>query len=98
MDPATKNVTVTSVNLSLSQFATCYEKIRYVPSPSKPLGETVFLQTAAIQTRMALWRSMADKLEVWLAERFEQNALRGKLGFSDVLRSLWEGKEQPAHL
>ena len=41
---------------------------------------------------------MADKLEVWLAERFEQNALRGKLGFSDVLRSLWEGKEQPAHL
>ena len=54
----------------------------------------MFSQTAEIQARMELWRSMSNRLEKWLAERFEQNAQKGKLGFSDVLRSLWDGKEQ----
>jgi hypothetical protein len=34
VDPATQNVTITSVNLSLSQFATCFEQIRYSPVSS----------------------------------------------------------------
>ena len=94
VDPASQTMTVTSVNLSLSQFATCLERIRYAPSQSAPLERTSFSQTAEIQARMALWRSMSDRMETWLGERFEQNALKGKLGFTDVLRSLWEGKEQ----
>lgn len=99
VDPAAQDCSITSVNLSLSQLATCYEVIRYRPSPTHPLKQTVFTQTAEIQARMALWRSMQDRVEQWLAERFKQNALKGKLGFTDVLRSLWEGKEQhPAHL
>ncbi|PAV22247.1 MSF1-domain-containing [Pyrrhoderma noxium] len=96
IDPATQTCSITSVNLSLSQFATCNERILYSPSTSHPRSQTAFSQTAEIQARMALWRSVSDKLEHWLAERFEQNALKGKLGFSDVLRSLWEGKEQHA--
>ncbi|KAI0359060.1 MSF1-domain-containing protein [Trametes cingulata] len=91
IDPATQTATITSVNLSLSQFATCYESIRYTPSPD---GRTTFAQTAEIQARVALWRSAADKLENWLVQRFEQNAQLGKLGFSDVLRQLWEARQQ----
>ncbi|EJD04258.1 MSF1-domain-containing protein [Fomitiporia mediterranea MF3/22] len=94
VDPATKSCTITSVNLSLSQFATCNERIQYTPSPSQPGSQTVFSQTAEIQARMTLWRSASDKVEKWLAERFEQNAQLGKLGFSDVLRTLWESKDQ----
>ena len=91
VDPATQTATITSVNLSLSQFATCYESIRYSPAPG---GKTAFSQTAEIQARVALWRSAADKLENWLVQRFEQNAQLGKLGFSDVLRNMWENKQQ----
>lgn len=43
---------------------------------------------------MALWRSVSDKLENWLVQRFEQNAQLGKVGFSDVLKNLWENKQQ----
>ncbi|CCM00318.1 uncharacterized protein FIBRA_02348 [Fibroporia radiculosa] len=84
VDPRTRNATITSVNLSLSQFATCYESIRYTPTSD---GRTAFVQTAEIQSRMALWRGAADKLEGWLVQRFEQNAQLGKVGFTDVLRS-----------
>ena len=91
VDPATQTATITSVNLSLSQFATCYENIRYSPAPG---NRTAFIQTAEIQARVALWRSVADRLENWLVQRFEQNAQLGKLGFSDVLRNMWENKQQ----
>ena len=98
IDPTTQNCTITSVNLSLSQFATCNEQIQYLPSPIQPKTQTLFSQTAEIQARMTVWRSMSDKLESWLADRFAQNAQKGKLGFTDVLRSLWDGQEQHAAL
>lgn len=91
VDPTTQTATITSVNLSLSQFATCYENIRYSPASG---GRTAFVQTAEIQARMALWRSVSDKLENWLVQRFEQNAHLGKVGFSDVLKNLWDSKQQ----
>lgn len=94
VDPASQTATITSVNLSLSQFATCYENIRYSPAPD---GRTAFTQTAEIQARMALWRSVSDKLENWLVQRFEQNAQLGKAGFSDVLKTLWETKQEGMH-
>lgn len=92
VDPSKQTASVTSLNLSLSQFATCFERIHYSPaSPSR----TVFSQTAEIQARMTLWRTAADGLERWLVQRFEQNANLGKLGFSDVLRRMWD-ERQPA--
>jgi hypothetical protein len=95
IDPIKRTATITSENLSLSQFATCYEQIRYTPiSPTR----TAFSQTAEIQARMALWRSATDGLERWLVQRFEQNAQLGKLGFSDVLRRLWEERASKARL
>jgi hypothetical protein len=90
IDPASRNATITSVNLSLSQFATCYEQIQYSPASG---GRTSFSQTAEIQARMALWRSATDKLEHRLVQRFEQNAHLGKVGFSDVLRTLWKERQ-----
>jgi hypothetical protein len=93
IDPKTQNATITSENLSLSQFATCFEQIRYTPSLESP-HRTVFSQTAEIQARMGLWRSAADGLEKWLVQRFEQNAQLGKTAFTDVLRRLWEERQQ----
>lgn len=96
VDPAKQHATITSVNLSLSQFATCFERIRYSPVGIK---RTSFSQTAEIQARMALWRTAADSLERWLVQRFEQNANLGKLGFTDVLRTLWEERQlEQAHV
>lgn len=94
VNPATQEATITSVNLSLSQFATCFESIRYSPAAN---GRTSFAQTAEIQARMAIWRSAADRLENFLVQRFEQNAQLGKVGFTDVLRRMWEAKEQQQH-
>jgi len=93
VDPATQTATITSVNLSLSQFATCTERIRYAPASSNSL-ETTFLQTAQIEARMAIWRSAADKLESFLVQRFEQNAELGKRAFTDVLQRLWGERAQ----
>lgn len=90
VDPAKQSATITSVNLSMSQFATCFESIQY--SPASP-GRTSFYQTAEVQARMALWRSAADGLERWMVQRFEQNAQLGKAGFTDVLRRLWEERQ-----
>ncbi|CAK5265269.1 unnamed protein product, partial [Mycena citricolor] len=87
VDPVQQNASITSVNLSLSQFATCFERIEYAPTHD---NRTTFTQTAEIQARMALWRSASDGLEQWLVQRFEQNAHLGKLGFTDVLRALEE--------
>jgi hypothetical protein len=42
-----------------------------------------------------VWRNVADGVEKWLVQRFEQNAQLGKIAFTDVLRSMWE-ERQPA--
>jgi hypothetical protein len=93
VDPSTQTATITSTNLSLSQFATCTEHIHYAPSPSSS-SKTAFSQTAEIEARMAIWRSAADKLESFLAQRFEQNAELGKRAFTDVLQRLWGERAQ----
>jgi hypothetical protein len=95
VDPAAQDVTVTSINMSLSQFATCNEFIRYSPAGQ---SRTQFVQTAEIESRMTSWRILADKVEDWLVQRFEQNAQLGKMGFNEVLRTLREQSDrQLAH-
>lgn len=94
VDPQTSRTTVTTVNLSLSQYMTVLEHITYEPSPSNPLSKTLFRQTAEIQARMMKWKSLGDKLESWSAERFRSNAVLGRQGFEHVLRMLCEGQEQ----
>lgn len=91
VDPRTQEATISSVNMSLAQFATCNEFIKYSPAPD---GRTTFTQTAEIEAHLSGWRMLADKFEGWLVQRFEQNAQLGKVGFSEVLRTLQLASEQ----
>jgi hypothetical protein len=43
---------------------------------------------------MRLWRSMSDKLETWMTERFGQNAALGRMGFEGVLDRLWDSERK----
>jgi len=90
VDPITQQTSIVSTNMSMSQYLTCLERISYTPSPTAPLEKTLFSQTAEIQTRMPLLKSLANKLEQWSCERFGDNARLGRIGFESVLRNLWE--------
>ncbi|KAG8888118.1 hypothetical protein FRB98_008384 [Tulasnella sp. 332] len=92
VDPQTSRTTVTSVNLSLSQYITVLETISYEPSATHPTSKTDFRQTAEIQSRMS-WKTIGDRLEMWSVDRFSANAALGRLGFEHVLRSLREQRE-----
>jgi hypothetical protein len=94
VDPANARTTVTSVNLSLSQYVTVLENIVYEPVRG-PDGQfqTRFAQTAEIQARMAIWRSVGERLEKFSVDRFGQNAQLGREGFEGVLRVLLEQKQ-----
>lgn len=86
VDPATQRTTITSVNLSLSQYVSVLESISYTPSPSSPHSKTKFDQSVAIQARMgSVWKSVGSQLEKWSAQRFGDNAAAGRLGFESVL-------------
>ncbi|KAF8592009.1 MSF1-domain-containing protein [Ramaria rubella] len=92
VDPVSQRTSIVSRNMSLSQYVTCLERIQYIPEPSHPEEKTLFTQTAEIQTRAAIWRSLANKLEEWSCERFGDNARLGRMGLESVLRNLWESK------
>ncbi|CAE6463760.1 unnamed protein product [Rhizoctonia solani] len=94
VDPVTARTNVTSVNLSLSQYVTVLENIVYEPTRG-PDGrvQTQFTQTAEIQARMAIWRSVGERLEKFSVDRFGQNAQLGREGFEGVLRMLLEQKQ-----
>ncbi|KAG8937248.1 hypothetical protein FRC03_010102 [Tulasnella sp. 419] len=90
VDPVTSRTTITSENLSLSQYVTVLEQITYERDPTSPQSRTQFRQTAEIQSRMGLWKSVGEQLEKYSAERFSTNAKLGREGFEHVLRALWE--------
>lgn len=74
----------------LPEYLTVLESITYSPSHSSPTRQTTFTQSAEIVTRGALWKSFADKLEAFSLEQFIGNAARGRIGFENVLSSLWD--------
>jgi hypothetical protein len=92
VDPVSSLTTVTSVNLSLSQYVSILEKISYERSPVAPDAQTTFKQTAEIQARMGLplWRAVGGQLEKWCTQRFGDNAKLGRDGLEFTLRQLWE--------
>ncbi|EJU00860.1 MSF1-domain-containing protein [Dacryopinax primogenitus] len=89
VDPRTKKTWIHSTNLSLCEYMTVVEKITYVPSTSFPHTRTHFHQTAEIQARTKLWKTVGQKIEQMSLDRFKQNAIRGKEGFEGVLRTLF---------
>ncbi|KAF8922207.1 PRELI-like family-domain-containing protein [Mucidula mucida] len=93
IDPKNQRASISSVNMSLNNVAQCLESVEYRPASQT---HTSFFQTAEITARMALWRSVADGVERWMLQRFQDNAALGKLAFTDVLRNLWEERNLQA--
>ncbi|PVF98312.1 MSF1-domain-containing protein [Serendipita vermifera] len=93
LDPRTGETHITSVNLSLSQYMTVLERISYVPCPKNPIARTLFTQTAEIQARIAGWKPLQERFELWSLETFNKNAEKGRLGFESVLKALWESRQ-----
>ncbi|CAG7845877.1 SubName: Full=Related to protein involved in intramitochondrial protein sorting {ECO:0000313/EMBL:CCA77928.1} [Serendipita indica DSM 11827] len=94
LDPRTGETHVTSVNLSLSQYLTVLEHISYKPCPTMPTQRTLFTQTAEIQARIAGWRPLQERFELWSLETFNKNAQKGREGFEHVLSLLRESRRQ----
>jgi len=93
VDPKTRTTTLTTVNLSLSEYMTVVERISYVPSIAFPKTRTQFRQVAEIKARAALWKSLGEKMENISLDRFKENAIKGKEGFEGVLRRLFGAEE-----
>ncbi|KAG8822549.1 hypothetical protein FRB91_007984 [Serendipita sp. 411] len=91
LNPHTGETLVTSVNLSLCQYLTVLERISYRPCPMSPTQRTLFTQTAEIQARIAGWRPLQERFELWSLDMFNKNAQKGREGFEHVLRSLRQG-------
>lgn len=89
VDPATKRTTLTSENLSLSQCVAVFEQISYTPSDKSPQSQTNFYQSVSIRAGTAIWKSLGGQLERWSAQRFFENASKGRVGLEEVLRNLW---------
>ncbi|KIJ45711.1 hypothetical protein M422DRAFT_166537 [Sphaerobolus stellatus SS14] len=94
VDPVNRRTSIISTNMSMSQYLTCLERIQYIPDPSAPLEKTRFAQTAEIQTRIPILKSLANRLERWACDRFGDNARLGRMGFESVLQNLWETRRQ----
>ncbi|OCF37263.1 mitochondrial protein [Kwoniella heveanensis CBS 569] len=95
VDPSDPSATCMSVNLSLAQYVSCLELIRYYPttptSPSSPTtldsadsSTTTFSQRAMLISGFPT-KYVARKLEQASYDRFKANAGIGKQGFDWVL-------------
>ncbi|OAV91856.1 hypothetical protein PTTG_02666 [Puccinia triticina 1-1 BBBD Race 1] len=84
-----------SVNLSMSSILVCREQIRY--QPFHPQASN-FVQRADIQAQGTLaigesWGILGSKLESWARDRFATNAESGRLGFNNVLTTLFQNSQ-----
>ncbi|GAB5588541.1 Phospholipid metabolism protein [Umbelopsis nana] len=83
IDPKQKTLTMDSINLTLSNYMSVAESIKYEEHPTEP-AKTQFTQQAAISagTKLARWASLVEDFS---AKRFQQNADIGREGFNQVL-------------
>lgn len=82
VDPATKQVTMVSQNLTWSNLLSCRETVVYKPlSPMK----TQFTQEAKIVALCGGWQKVKNAVEEATVTRFSENATKGKAGFEAVL-------------
>lgn len=88
IDPVSHTLTMRSVNLTMTSLLKVRETVIYKPDPMHPNSSTIFTQRAQIVSSYG-WMSVRSKIEQWAAERFSQNASKGKLGFESVLELGW---------
>ncbi|KAL1639757.1 Phospholipid metabolism protein [Diplodia intermedia] len=85
VDPKSKKVTMTSVNMTWSDLLSVRETVVYKPSASAPNAKTTFEQNAQIVALCGGWQKVKNGIEQFTVERFQQNAARGREGFEMVL-------------
>lgn len=90
IDLNTKKLIMKSSNLTMNHLLLCNETVIYTPDSAQ---RTRFHQEAEF-TAFASFSRICDKIEEWSVERFNQNAVKGKLGFESVLEVLTEKWEE----
>ncbi|GME34907.1 PRELI/MSF1 domain-containing protein [Neofusicoccum parvum] len=85
VDPKSKKVTMTSVNMTWSDLLEVRETVVYKPSATNPNTNTTFEQNAQIVALCGGWQKVRNGIEQFTVERFQQNAARGREGFEMVL-------------
>lgn len=96
VDLATKTLTLRSCNLTYSNILKVYETVKYQPHPDDPINKTRFEQEAQITAYGGITK-ICTKMEEWSVQRFNDNALKGKLGFDTVLKAFSERWAQRDH-
>lgn len=82
VDPASKEITMTSSNMTFSNILSVQETVVYKPlSPTK----TQFVQAAKITALCGGWQKIKNAVEDASVTAFSENARKGKEGFESVL-------------
>jgi len=82
VDPASKQVTMTSSNMTFSNILNVQETVVYKPLSST---KTQFVQDAKITALCGGWQKIKNAVEEASVCRFSENARKGKEGFEAVL-------------
>lgn len=82
VDPASKQITMTSSNMTFSNIVNVQETVIYKPlSPTR----TQFIQDAKITALCGGWQKIKNAVEDASVCAFSENARKGKEGFESVL-------------
>jgi len=82
VDPASKEITMTSSNMTFSNILSVQETVVYKPlSPTR----TQFVQAAKITALCGGWQKIKNAVEDASVTAFSENARKGKEGFESVL-------------
>jgi hypothetical protein len=82
VDPARREVTMVSANLTWSNLINVEETVVYKPLAG---GKTQFSQVAKITALCGGWQRIKNNIEETMVKRFGENAAKGKEGFESVL-------------
>ena len=96
VDPAGKQVVMSSTNLTWSNVLRVRETVTYKPEvrrrrgpqgevAEEETGQTLFRQKAEITALCGGWQKVKNKIEEASVERFSENARKGREGFESVL-------------
>jgi len=82
VDPESKKVTMSSINLTFSNIISVRETVIYQPLSST---RTQFVQDAKVTALCGGWQKVKTAVEEATVKRFSENAEKGKQGFEAVL-------------
>lgn len=85
VDPVTKKLTMTSMNITWADLLQVRETCVYQPDAASPSNKTNFTQRAEITAFCGGWQKIKNSIEQFTVDRFQQNAAAGKEGFEMVL-------------